>query len=81
MGVPFNRIEVVDSQNGAVVSQIPAKGVLDIFLSPLGTQVQAWERQGTCSAAEMGLGTMAAEADHLIACALQSSPQRASRLI
>lgn len=41
-----DRIEVVDAQNGAVVSQIPAKGVLDIFLSPLGTQVQAWERQG-----------------------------------
>lgn len=47
---PFHSIEVVDSQNGAVVSQIPAKGVLDIFLSPLGTQVQAWERQGEWSA-------------------------------
>ncbi|TKA50047.1 hypothetical protein B0A53_06493 [Rhodotorula sp. CCFEE 5036] len=43
--VSNSTIEVVDSQNGAVVSQIPAKGVLDIFLSPLGTQVHAWERQ------------------------------------
>ena len=59
--MPFHRIEVVDSQNGAVVSQIPAKGVLDIFLSPLGTQVQAWERQGQCSAAETD--TIAAKAD------------------
>ncbi|POY70577.1 hypothetical protein BMF94_6492 [Rhodotorula taiwanensis] len=43
--VSNSTIEVVDAQTGNVVSQIPAKGILDMYLSPLGSQVQTWERQ------------------------------------
>lgn len=44
--LPHRRIEVYDAQNGAVVSQIQAKSVLDMYLSPSGSQIQTWERQG-----------------------------------
>lgn len=40
------RIQVLDASTAAVVSEIAAKGILDIAFSPKGTQIQSWERQG-----------------------------------
>ncbi|BGP21307.1 eukaryotic translation initiation factor 2A [Rhodotorula toruloides] len=38
-------IQVLDASTAVVVSEIAAKGILDIAFSPKGTQIQSWERQ------------------------------------
>ncbi|GAA5888749.1 hypothetical protein JCM6882_002835 [Rhodosporidiobolus microsporus] len=38
-------IQILDASTAAVVQEIPVKAVVDVELSPNGTQVQTWERQ------------------------------------
>ncbi|KAK4052206.1 hypothetical protein OIO90_004428 [Microbotryomycetes sp. JL221] len=37
-------VQVLDANTGSIVSEIDIKGVIDLCLSPKGTQLQTWER-------------------------------------
>lgn len=39
-------VQVFDAETSALVSEIQLRTVIDISFSPLGSQIQTWERHG-----------------------------------